>query len=420
MMLFGKRTNSLYVRTSLTIFIALLIFMFFAFAVVFQYLMRPIAKQATGDLSALIVLSSQTWVELSPEARPRFQKELKNYHDILISSQPKEFQKLNYDSPFINFLKQALEKRLELPFKLYDNVTDDLIWVEINLSRHLIYFGISPHPVGANPPKVIFLLLLGAGVLIFFTTSFLVRRLTRPLEKLSHSVVQMGRGTQVAPLNEDGVSELILLTRSFNQMNERVQQLLDNRNTLLAGISHDLRTPISRIHLALELMKEEGDAELIDSVRHDLLEIDKLIGQTLELATGKEKTLQNTETVDLKVLILSDIEKLQQQGQVIDCSFTSNVNNNFEATIFRTAFQRIFQNLLENVPLMVLINQIIFFCLGLLFRAHLLKRIIFLCEKHTMKKNFMYMIVEHDLFQYSMKNPNARISKNYLRTVGNI
>ena len=78
MVLSMKQGSSLYVRTSLTILVALLIFMIFASAVVFQYLMRPIAKQATSDLAALIVLSSQTWVELSPDARPRFETELKN------------------------------------------------------------------------------------------------------------------------------------------------------------------------------------------------------------------------------------------------------------------------------------------------------------------------------------------------------
>ena len=347
-----KQGSSLYVRTSFTILIALFIFMVFASAVVFQYLMQPIAKKAAGDLAALMVLSSQTWVELSPDARPRFETELQNYHDLLITSEDTKHSPLSHDRPFIHFLKQALEERLEQPVKLYDDTTKDLVWVEIEISRHLIHIGTLAHPVGANPPRVIFLLLLGAAVLIFFTSSFLVRRLTQPLEKLSRAVIQMGRGTQVAPLEETGATELILLTRSFNQMNSRVQQLLDNRNTLLAGISHDLRTPISRIHLALELMDGKGDVELMDSVRHDLFEIDQLIGQTLELAISNEKALDNLEMVDLNALISSEVEKYQDESKRIEwqpaSSAETDINTDFNILISHTAFQRIFQNLLEN------------------------------------------------------------------------
>lgn len=347
-----KQGNSLYVRTSFTILIALFIFMLFASAVVFQYLMQPIAKKAAGDLAALMVLSSQTWVELSPDARPRFEHELKNYHDIIITSKDTKHSPLTHDRPFIHFLKQALEERLEQPVKLYNDTTKDLVWAEIEISGHLIHIGTLAHPIGASPPKVIFLLLLGAAVLIFFTSSFLVRRLTQPLEKLSRAVIQMGRGTQVAPLKETGATELILLTRSFNQMNYRVQQLLDNRNTLLGGISHDLRTPISRVHLALELMEGKGDAELMDSIRHDLIEIDQLIGQTQELLFSNEKALDNLEMVDLNELISSEVEKYQDEFKRIEWHSASSDNidfkTDFKIRISRTAFQRVFQNLLEN------------------------------------------------------------------------
>ncbi|MCW8930819.1 MAG: ATP-binding protein [Gammaproteobacteria bacterium] len=344
MSIFMKQANSLYVRTSLTIFVALFIFMIFASVVVFQYLVQPIAKQASGDLSALMVLSSRTWVELLPDARSRFEQELKNYHDILITLEKPKLPRLSHKTPFTKFLKQALEKRLKQPIKFYEDISEDMIWIEINISENFIYVGISAHPVGANPPRVIFLLLLGAAILIFFTSSFLVRRLTQPLEKLSQAVIQMGRDTTVPVLQETGALELVMLTRSFNQMNFRVQQLLDNRNTLLAGISHDLRTPISRIYLALELMNGQGEDELIDGIRNDLIEIELLISQTLELAISKEKALEKIELVDINELVSLEVEKYQNKYNLIEWHSGSEVKH----PISRTAFQRIFQNLIEN------------------------------------------------------------------------
>lgn len=340
-----KYFNSLYARTSLTIFIALFIFMAFSSIVVFQYIMRPIAQQAAADLAALMVLSSQTWVELSADARPRFEEELKGYHNLLITTKHKKLIPFEHNRPFSNFLKKALEKRLDKPIKLYHETTSEkMIWAKIPISDYVIQIGFPYNHIGANPPKVIFILLVAAAILIFLTSSFLVSRLIKPLEKLSQASLQMGHGKQVEPIEETGAQEFIQLTHSFNQMNQRVQQLLDNRNTLLAGISHDLRTPISRIHLALELISETKDKELIDGIRYDLGEINRLISQTLELAHSKEQALNKLEMININELISSEVEKYQQTFKQIEFTSLSECN----ALISRTALQRILQNLIEN------------------------------------------------------------------------
>ena len=340
-----REPGSLYVRTSLTIFIALFIFLAFAAVVVFLNIMQPIARQSAADMAALMVLSAQTWVELSPEARPRFEIELNDYHQIFITQQKKTLQAVSFNHPYLIFLQEALEKRLQHPVKFSKEVIGEQnIWLDISLSKHIIHIGFPYQHIGANPPMVVFLLLIGAAVLIFLTSSLLVKRLTTPLEKLSQATLQMGRGKKVPPLVESGAKELTLLTRSFNQMNHRVQQLLDNRTTLLAGISHDLRTPISRIHIALELMGNKCDPELTDSIRSDLNEMNNLIAQTQELALSREKATAKLETVNLNELISLEVLKFKQEFELIEWQPTSSCN----ALISKTALQRVLQNLLQN------------------------------------------------------------------------
>jgi len=340
-----KKPGTLYGRTSLTIFVALFIFMVFASVVVFQYLMQPIARQAAGDLAAFMVMSAQTWVELSPDARSRFENELKDYHEIIITEKNKMLEPVKYNSPFFRFLKQALEERLEQPIQLFENQTNNgWIWVGIPMSQHFIQIGFPYSHIKPDPPKVFFLLMLGAAVLIFLTSSILVRRLTKPLENLSQATMQMGRGKPVAPLKETGAKEFILLTRSFNQMNHRVQQLLNNRNTLLGGISHDLRTPIARIYLALELLETNKDPELINSIRNDLNEMNQFLEQTLELAISPEKAIDKLKMMDLSELISSEVAKFKQESQIIEWHPVSSC----KTLISQTAFQRILQNLIEN------------------------------------------------------------------------
>ncbi|WP_198264008.1 ATP-binding protein [sulfur-oxidizing endosymbiont of Gigantopelta aegis] len=337
-----RKPSSLYFRTSLTIFVALFIFLAFAAVVVYQNLMQPIARQAAGDMAALMVLSSQTWVELSPEARSRFTIELKSYHHILITDQQKNLSPIVHRHPFLHFLKEALEKRLQQNIVLLED--DKNVWLDIRLSEQVVRIGFPYKHIGPNPPIVIFLLLFGAATLIFLTSSFLVRRLIKPLEKLSQATMQMGTGSKVPPLDESGAKELCQLTRSFNQMNQRVQQLLDNRNTLLAGISHDLRTPIARIHLGLELLDKQNDQALIDDIRADLDEMNHLIGQTLELAISREKALDNLKRVEINELIAQEVDKFHHQYALIEWQASTACY----ALISQTALQRIIQNLLQN------------------------------------------------------------------------
>lgn len=341
-----RKPATLYVRTSLTIFVALFIFMVFASVVVFQHLMQPLARQAAGDMAALMVLSAQTWVELTPDARPRLEAELKNYHNISITEHIDTPNPVTVQHPFIRFLKDELEKRLEQPVQINeDTINEGRVFVDIPISGKSIHISFPYQHIGANPPMVIFLLLVGAAVLIFLTSSFLVRRLTRPLEQLSQATVQMGRRKKVPALQETGAREFVLLTRSFNQMNQRVQLLLDNRDTLLGGISHDLRTPISRVHLALELLEDSASSELIESIRNDLNEMNHLIEQTLELAINDKRALDKLEKIDLIELISTEVNKFKNEFDFIEWV---KPEPECIANVSQSALQRIIQNLLEN------------------------------------------------------------------------
>ena len=342
-----KQPSSLFVRTSLTIFISLFIFLAFAALVVFQNLISPIARQSAGDMAALMLLSAQTWVELPVEARPRFEIELKQYHRLYIAEQPQPLDKIDIHHLFYNYLLEAFEKRLNQPVIIPGQSTRNetrFIWVDIPIAEHTIQIGFPYSHIEPNPPRVLFLLLSGAAVLIFLTSTLLVRHLIRPLENLSQATLQMGRGNVVAPLQETGARELKQLARSFNQMNARVQQLLDNRTTLFAGISHDLRTPISRLHLALELMEDKPDRELIQAARSDLEEMNHLIQQTLELAVGKEQARIKCQIINLNRLITDEVKKFRLEYPAIIWSELPACR----ISVSPTAVQRILQNLLHN------------------------------------------------------------------------
>jgi two-component system osmolarity sensor histidine kinase EnvZ len=171
----------------------------------------------------------------------------------------------------------------------------------------------------------------------------LVRRITRPLARLSEATSHIGHGEILAPLPETGPRELVDLTHKFNSMAGELTELVENRTTLLAGISHDLRTPLTHMRLALEmLVPDKADAALIERLRRDTEQMDQLIGYTLELARGLEA--HEAEEVDLREFIDGIITNYRQADTVIDWEPQSYC----PLSIDTMAMQRVLINLFDN------------------------------------------------------------------------
>ena len=124
----------------------------------------------------------------------------------------------------------------------------------------------------------ILMLSLGGAYLIVF-------RVTRPLQALSRAALEIGRGRTPDPIEEDGPSEITTLARAFNQMTSNLARLDSDRALILAGISHDLRTPLARLRMGIEMIGPGSNDEATrDGMVADVEEMDQTIGQFLDFA----------------------------------------------------------------------------------------------------------------------------------------
>jgi signal transduction histidine kinase len=135
----------------------------------------------------------------------------------------------------------------------------------------------------------------------------LVRRITRRLERLHARVDALGAGDLAARVEVEGHDEVAHLARSFNRAADRIERLVNAQRTMLAGASHELRSPLTRMRMAIELLASADRPELRVRVSQDIAELDALIGELL-LASRLDtlEHLGRTEDVDLLALLAEE------------------------------------------------------------------------------------------------------------------
>jgi signal transduction histidine kinase len=142
----------------------------------------------------------------------------------------------------------------------------------------------------------------------------MTRTITRPLADLAKAADAVGRGTAVQPLRERGARELKRATRAFNAMQERLNRYLDSRTRVLAAMSHDLRTPITRLRLRVESIEDEA---LRARCVEDLDEMTRMVSGALSLFRGL-----NDDEMAVAVEINALLEELQRRYREVNANVT--------------------------------------------------------------------------------------------------
>jgi two-component system osmolarity sensor histidine kinase EnvZ len=178
---------------------------------------------------------------------------------------------------------------------------------------------------------VLLLSLVGAWLIVF--------RITRPLKALEKAARKVGAGETAPPLPERGPREIVAVTHAFNQMGVNLKQLEEDRSLLLAGISHDLRTPLTRLRMEVEL--SVADAEARAGMEADIAEMDRTIGQFLDFARPQTAESAVREPVALDGLLAEIASRYASRLASADFS-------PLMAAVHPEALRRAIVNLIEN------------------------------------------------------------------------
>ena len=283
------RNPSLTQLNALRLVLVFLGFELVAAIAVLWYLMLPMATRAASDFGELLALSAETWSELPPQTRPAFERHLLNQHGILLQSGPglPNLQP-SHHGPYLAALESALSQHFGQPMSVRSSTGTDgeWHWVALPSGGRSLWLGFPHSRVGAQPVTTIVITLVIGVVMAMIAAWWLARRTIEPLQRLDAAAAALGRGERPDQLPETGPRELAALATRINSLTQQVHDLLEGRTTLLAGLSHDLRTTLARMRLALEMMERRPEPRWIARLETEIDEMNRLVGDMLELARG--------------------------------------------------------------------------------------------------------------------------------------
>ncbi len=336
--------RTLFSRILFTIAVVSVVFQLFTAWVIGYLMLVPVGQRSAADLVVVMMQAAGNWQQLPPAEREVYAGDVLRAHLLYVGAPDRALPYSTSLLPYLYFVERELQTQIGLPvsLRMSRQDEDDWFWADVPVQGEMVRLGFSRNRIGVHPPFALFLVLSVGGLVILSTTVLLARRLSRPLENLADAAQHIGHGQWPAPLPEDGPRELAALARSFNQMGQQVRELLANRTTLLAGISHDLRTPLARIQLALAMLPENAEPELVQGMQHDLEEMNRLIGQFLEISRGLGEA--KPEWVDVRDALQELSDNARRGGAVVHWHDAGTCR----IQLHKLALCRIVANLLEN------------------------------------------------------------------------
>ncbi len=333
-----KSSSSLLARANLVLGISASAIALTSIIALAVFVILPIEDRSADDEAGLIVLSAKTWVELDAARRPAFEIEMLQNHDLIVSAETRDLPYVEAGNRYYDLLAAKLSERLDGPVRLMES--DDLLWANVPMGGYVMQVGLSPQRQDIEPVYVGFVIVLFGAIIVSVTSGFIVRRVAQPLSRAAQAVEAFRGAGGFQPLPEEGPEELVTLAASFNAMARNVSELLSNRTTLLAGISHDLRTPLTRMRFALEMLPDTVDSEFRARFERNLTAMEELISDALRFSRGAGEEPSDVDFRDYLETVVADIDE--------DVAIEWRDEPPSPVQIATGAFQRVVANLVKN------------------------------------------------------------------------
>ncbi|EWH04711.1 histidine kinase [Pseudoalteromonas lipolytica SCSIO 04301] len=337
----GMFPRSAFGQTVFLVAALLLINQIVSYITVSFYVVKPTIEQVNLILAKQIKTVFIEWeegVEVSKEASEKFFE----ITGIEVMTQRQAMREGLAETREYSMLSRSMSKELNGSARVRISQTDPLVyWVEAPQAPGY-WVRVPLTGLQENNLKFLTFYLSSIGFLSVLGGWLFARHLNRPLKALQQAAVKVGVGDFSTKLEEQGSTEVIEVTRAFNQMSRGIAALENDRRLLMAGVSHDLRTPLTRIRLATEMMSDDEDY-LREGIIHDIEDMNAIIDQFIEYLRHHKR--EELALEDLNALVAEVVEAEQKHHRSITFKENPSIH---DVPVSMVAIKRVVTNMIEN------------------------------------------------------------------------
>jgi two-component system, OmpR family, osmolarity sensor histidine kinase EnvZ len=305
-----------------------------------QTVTRRLSSAVVGDIAAVI-----STIETYPQD-PRFSEITRiagDTYGLTISVLPPDPLPQSGPRPFFSLLDSTLthqmQQRINRPFWIDTVGNSDMVEIRIDLGDHVLRVFAPRSRAYASNSQIFIFWMVGTSLVLITIALLILRNQIKPILNLAEAAEQFGKGRPVAEFRPRGAREVRQAAQAFMDMRERIERQVEQRTTMLSGVSHDLRTVLTRFKLELAMLGDTPDTE---ALRADVDEMSRMLEDYLAFAQGDAG--ETTEIVDVPTMLEEIAEKARRDGDAVQTAFDGEPR----ALLRALGFRRCVGNLVGN------------------------------------------------------------------------
>ncbi len=306
-------------RSLLIVLVPLIALQAVAYTVFYGSHLEIVSRRLTAAIAGEIA-QTITQIERYPDDAPTLLRNAFQNFEIAMRFVPgtriDPDRHTNKPGPMDDELASALATRVARPFIMDWDADARAVLVQVQLPSGVLQIEAPRKRLYASTIYIFVLWVLGTALVLFGVAYLFLRNQVRAIKRLAGAAEAFGMGRDCGPIKPEGATEVRQAAAAFNRMQARILRFLSQRTEMLAGVSHDLRTPLTRLRLALAVLPAYPDQQQdVADMTADITEMERMIGGYLSFARGEGA--EQAQTIDLSAMLDDVVQSARRTGATI-------------------------------------------------------------------------------------------------------